>query len=126
MINRSLLIIKAKQLGSSSDKLYYSPILVSSYAIAWSKAIKIFRFLDTVNELIKAKKKASLIPDYCPEIKPNPAITPVLLLPVDHMSEEVKRRLNIVLDTCNKYLPQGISEIAVWDCESTKSCQTDT
>jgi len=113
----SIFIIEAKQLGSSSDKLYYSPIQVASYAIAWSKAIKIEGFLDTVNALIKAKRKASLIPDYCPEIKPNPTVTPVLLLPAGHMSKEVKRRLNIVLDTCNKYLPQGISEIVVWDCE---------
>jgi len=82
----SIFIIEAKQLGSSSDKLYYSPIQVASYAIAWSKAIKIEGFLDTVNALIKAKRKASLIPDYCPEIKPNPTVTPVLLLPAGHMS----------------------------------------
>jgi len=122
----SIYIIEAKHGGSSSDKLYYSPIQVASYAIAWSKAIKIKGFLGTVNELIRSKKQASLIPDYCKEIVPNPTITPVLLLPVDKMSKEVKKRLHIVLDVCNKHLPNGVSKIVVWDCESTESCQTVT
>ena len=113
----NIFIIEAKQIGSGSDKLYYSPIQVISYAIAWSKAIKCDGFIDTVNELIKAKKKASLIPDYCPAIKPNSMITPVLLLPLDSMSEEVKRRLNIVLEVCNKYRPDVVSEIVIWNCD---------
>jgi len=122
----SIFIIEAKQIKSASNKLYYSPIQVASYAIAWCKAIESKGFLSTVNKLIRAKKKAYLISGYCKEIDENPSISPVLLLPVRQMSIEVKRRLKLVLNLCNLHLPQAVSKIVVWDCESTESCQSIT
>lgn len=113
-----LYIIEAKQPKSGPDKIYYSPLQVATYALAWKKAIKTPDVFHGVNRLILAKQKAGLLPKHCNELKEGAVIVPILILPTLKTEGNVSKRLKFVMDEIRPCLTDdGIHDFKVFFCD---------
>ena len=116
-----LVLIELKDASKSTAALYYAPFQLLQSIWVWHDAFDAVR--DGVQALISARIDAGLTPP-APRLSGN--IRAVVGFGRDVRSPRVRRRHGLVLTAVNKHLPNGVSDIEVWEHSGVELRQVGT
>ena len=95
-------------------RVYYSPFQLLQYVWEWHEALNNTpKLLEQVQSLVDTRVEIGLTPR--PAARLTGDIRAAICFGRDERSDEVKRRYRLVLDICNRNLPEGVGPIETWE-----------